>query len=167
MSAAILQVVGYQNSGKTLFIETFIKEAKNRGLKIGVIKHHGHGKPDVYDRKKDTGRHRHAGAVVTGVSGDGLLSINAMNEKEWELEKIISVYSSFELDLIMIEGYKRHHFPRVVMLRDHRDDGLLVGSMIKAIVTQGSQLPNTQSYHVQDINKCIDHLLEELQNGVL
>ncbi|MGA9289672.1 MAG: molybdopterin-guanine dinucleotide biosynthesis protein B, partial [Anaerobacillus sp.] len=106
MKTPILQVIGYQNSGKTLFLERFIKIASSQGFQIGVIKHHGHGEPDLYDDKKDSGRHRNAGAVVTGVSGGGMVSIQAKQADEWELERLLSLYDTFDLDLILVEGYK-------------------------------------------------------------
>ncbi|MCA0987789.1 molybdopterin-guanine dinucleotide biosynthesis protein B [Guptibacillus algicola] len=168
MMPAILQVIGYQNSGKTLFIERLISRASEAGVKVGVIKHHGHGKPDVYDDEKDTGRHRKAGAIVTGVSGDGLLSIHATSEQDWELPQLINLYSSFDLDVILIEGFKNYHYPRVIMVRDHQDEKLLDSTMIKAVITQASNLPDIeQSYTEANIDDCIDHLLEDLTNGVL
>lgn len=168
MIPAILQVIGYQNSGKTSFIERLISLASEAGVKVGVIKHHGHGKPEVYDDEKDTGRHRKAGALVTGVSGDGLLAIHATNEQEWELPQLINLYSSFDLDLILIEGFKRYHYPRIIMLRDQHDEMLLDSPMIKAVITQASNLPDIeQSYFEANIDECIDHLLEDITNGVL
>ncbi|WP_377889627.1 molybdopterin-guanine dinucleotide biosynthesis protein B [Alkalihalobacillus sp. R86527] len=168
MMPAILQVIGYQNSGKTFFVEKFVSRAAEEGLKVGVIKHHGHGKPEVYDDEKDTGRHRKAGAIVTGVSGDGLLSIHATNEKDWELPHLMTLYSSFDLDIILIEGYKDYHYPRVIMVRDHQDKGLLMDSMVKAVITQDSYLPNVEpSYQAKNIDECINQLLEDFTNGVL
>ena len=42
-SALILQVVGYQNSGKTSFVSELTARLSATGLRVGVIKHHGHG----------------------------------------------------------------------------------------------------------------------------
>lgn len=42
-SALILQVVGYQNSGKTSFVSELTKQLSSAGRRVGVIKHHGHG----------------------------------------------------------------------------------------------------------------------------
>lgn len=168
MKPAILQVVGYQNSGKTYFIEQIIKRTSKEGYKVGVIKHHGHGVPEVYDEKKDTGRHRHAGATITGVSGGGLLSIQATREEEWELDTLLSLYASFNLDFIVIEGYKKQAHPRVVMLRDKADEVLLENSSIRAVITHDSKLPDfTPSYYAKDLHGCITYLMEELKNGVL
>lgn len=50
---SILQVVGYQNSGKTTLIEKLCQLAECEGLKLGCFKHHGHGgTPDRLFKEK-------------------------------------------------------------------------------------------------------------------
>lgn len=39
----IVQVVGFQNSGKTTFIERILEKASEQGVHLGCLKHHGHG----------------------------------------------------------------------------------------------------------------------------
>ncbi|MCA0172329.1 molybdopterin-guanine dinucleotide biosynthesis protein B [Bacillus sp. RAR_GA_16] len=162
----VIQVVGYQNSGKTLFAEKFIKEATAQGIKVGVIKHHGHGTPEVYDQKKDSGRHRKAGAVVTGVSGGGMISVQATKENEWELEQLVRLYDSFDLDLILVEGFKEERFPKIVLLRDKDDMNLLnkkhvIGTIMKEIL----DVPIDHSYHYDQMNDCIEDVLKDVRRG--
>ncbi len=53
----ILQIVGYQNSGKTTFVEKLAEKLGQLGVKIGCLKHHGHGgEPDVFAEGKDSDR---------------------------------------------------------------------------------------------------------------
>lgn len=40
---SILQIVGYQNSGKTTLMEKLIQALTYEGMKVATIKHHGHG----------------------------------------------------------------------------------------------------------------------------
>lgn len=68
----ILQIVGYQNSGKTTLMEQLIKQATMEGLRVGAIKHHGHGGVPMIETSKDSSRHELAGAVVTAVEGQVL-----------------------------------------------------------------------------------------------
>lgn len=49
---SILQVVGYQNSGKTTLIEKLCQLAECEGLKLGCFKHHGHGGHQIVFSKK-------------------------------------------------------------------------------------------------------------------
>ncbi|MFK3959573.1 molybdopterin-guanine dinucleotide biosynthesis protein B [Guptibacillus hwajinpoensis] len=164
MRIPILQVIGYQNSGKTLFAEKFIEMATSAGTKVGVIKHHGHGTPDVFDQNKDTGRHRQAGATVTGVSGGGLVSIQATQENEWELDRLIRLYEMFDVDLILIEGYKEESYPKVAIIRDAEDLDLLEKShIIGSIVKEQLDVPVKNSYRYDEMDRCINDVLKVLR----
>ncbi|PEY42477.1 molybdopterin-guanine dinucleotide biosynthesis protein B [Bacillus cereus] len=122
-TAPILQIVGYQNSGKTTLTGKLIQAFSQEGMKVATIKHHGHGGyPEV--PQKDSERHRKAGAVVSSVEGAGLLSLSSLRDK-WPLQEIIRLYEFFEVDLILIEGYKAENYPKVVLLRSVEDIFLL------------------------------------------
>ncbi|WP_144461698.1 molybdopterin-guanine dinucleotide biosynthesis protein B [Siminovitchia fortis] len=121
----IIQIVGFQNSGKTSLIEKLIKACKKKGIAVGTIKHHGHGgTPDRPFLNKDTDRHRQAGAAVTAVEGAGALHIEVMKDY-WELEDIIRIYGQLPVDIILVEGYKKMDYPKVVLLRNQQDEILL------------------------------------------
>ncbi|EMY8535249.1 molybdopterin-guanine dinucleotide biosynthesis protein B [Bacillus paranthracis] len=120
---SLLQIVGYQNSGKTTLVEKIVHALAERKIKVATIKHHGHGGfPEV--AQKDSERHRKAGAVVSSVEGAGLLSLSSLRE-EWSLQEIIRLYEFFEVDIILIEGYKKESYPKVVLLRSEEDVELL------------------------------------------
>lgn len=116
----LFQIVGYQNSGKTTLSLTLIKRLTAAGLKVATVKHHGHGgKPDIA-KEKDSERHIGAGAVVSIVEGGGRLVVHAEKE-QWSLAEEINVVSSFQADVILIEGYKREPYPKAVILRNEAD----------------------------------------------
>lgn len=124
---SILQIVGFQNSGKTTLVEKLISKAKQEGLRVASIKHHGHGGvPDntCSSKSKDSIRHHEAGAMVSSVKGDGVLQLSAKVDN-WNLGKIIELYSFFSIDVIFVEGYKKEHYPKVVLIRNENDLSLL------------------------------------------
>jgi molybdopterin-guanine dinucleotide biosynthesis protein B len=124
-STSILQIVGYQNSGKTTVTEKLISALTKEGMKVGSIKHHGHGgKPDTVKPQKDSSRHKAAGAAVSAVEGGGTLQICAAST-EWTLEDILSLYKVLSVDAVIVEGYKRAPYPKVVLLRSEEDIELL------------------------------------------
>lgn len=120
----ILQIVGYQNSGKTTLMEQLIGQAASEGLRVGTIKHHGHGGIPAADHSKDSIRHEQAGARVTAVEGEGTLRMS-IHQSNWQLSDILAIYASFSMELILIEGYKNEHYPKVVLLRREEDQALL------------------------------------------
>lgn len=126
LTVPILQIVGYQNSGKTTLLTKIIKELSQAGIRVGTIKHHGHGgAPDAFDADKDTAKHRHAGATVSAVEGEGMLQIEAFNADGWTLHDMVAFYRQLPIDIILIEGFKREYFPKVVLLRLEEDYILL------------------------------------------
>ncbi|QHE51437.1 molybdopterin-guanine dinucleotide biosynthesis protein B [Pontibacillus sp. HMF3514] len=135
----ILQVVGYKNSGKTSVITSLIKALQKEGLKVGTLKHHGHGgEPDKLDHGTDSSRHFDAGAVVSGVEGEGVFQWN-VREKSWSLDELLNLYQPLGLDVVLVEGYKSEPYPKWVLLRDDRDVKLLKEvKNIYGIVTSGT-----------------------------
>lgn len=120
----ILQIVGYQNSGKTTLTEQLIAQATSEGFVVGAIKHHGHGGVPMIESSKDSARHEKAGASVTAVEGQGTLRMS-INRSHWQLADILAIYELMDMDLILIEGYKSEHYPKIVLLRRPEDQSLL------------------------------------------
>lgn len=128
----ILQIVGYQNSGKTTVTQQMIRYLTAQGLKVGTIKHHAHGKPAA-PPQKDSTLHEEAGAVIAAVEGNGTLRL-AIEQPLWTLTQILQVYEPFELDAIIVEGYKKELHRKVVLLRHIEDFELLQLPNIVAII---------------------------------
>ena len=120
----ILQIVGYQNSGKTTLMEQLITQATAEGFLVGTIKHHGHGGIPMIESSKDSVRHEKAGASVTAVEGQGTLRMS-IHQSHWQLADILAIYESINMDIILIEGYKNEHYPKIVLLRQAEDQSLL------------------------------------------
>ncbi|WP_245671346.1 molybdopterin-guanine dinucleotide biosynthesis protein B [Pseudobacillus wudalianchiensis] len=125
MNKPILQVTGYQNSGKTTLMMELIEEAARQGWTVASLKHHGHGgTPSLSEDLKDSDRHRRAGALAAGVEGGGVLQITAAKEN-WQLEEILALYRSLPVDLLLVEGYKQAEHPKIVLIKEEKELNLL------------------------------------------
>ncbi|MGE6344371.1 molybdopterin-guanine dinucleotide biosynthesis protein B [Bacillus mycoides] len=162
-ASSILQIVGYQNSGKTTLVEKMVHALAEREMKVATIKHHGHGGfPEV--AQKDSERHRKAGAVVSSVEGAGLLSLSSLRD-EWSLQEIIRLYEFFEVDTILIEGYKTEEYPKIVLLRSTEDAELLHKvENIAAVITWYDAPSNVREeykvFHITEEKLYIDWFLQ-------
>lgn len=158
----VFQVIGYQNSGKTTFVVDYIKESIKYNLKVGTIKHHGHKTPLLnYDEKKDSGKHREAGASVSLVEGNGTFMLTS-NKLNLNLAQFIALYKSFDLDVIVIEGYKYEPYPKVVLLRSDSDLPMLEKIENISCLVANFALPETLSDHYKVFTNqkdCITWLL--------
>ncbi|OQR53710.1 molybdopterin-guanine dinucleotide biosynthesis protein B [Bacillus sp. CDB3] len=167
-ASSILQIVGYQNSGKTTLVEKIVHALAESEMKVATIKHHGHGGfPEV--AQKDSERHRKAGAVVSSVEGAGLLSLSSLRD-EWSLQEIIRLYEFFEVDMILIEGYKAEKYPKVVLLRSAEDIELLhkVENVV-AIITWDNVLSNLREdykvFHITEEKLYVDWFLQTVRSA--
>lgn len=145
-SPVIFQVVGYQNSGKTTVVNKLIKHLSEKGLKIATVKHHGHGgKPDLLETK-DSSMHVSSGAVASIVEGDGRLVLQA-EKANWSLEEHIAILKPLDPHIILIEGFKRADFPKVVLLKDPDSYHLLTLTNIKAVLYWGEKAKDIEDAH--------------------
>lgn len=167
-ASSILQIVGYQNSGKTTLVEKMVHALAEREMKVATIKHHGHGGfPEV--AQKDSERHRKAGAVVSSVEGAGLLSLSSLRD-EWSLQEIIRLYEFFEVDTILIEGYKVEKYPKIVLLRSAEDAELLHKvENIAAVITWYDVPSNVREehkvFHITEEKLYIDWFLQTVRGA--
>jgi len=116
----IIQVVGFQNSGKTTFVKKVLQELSQAGIRAATIKHHGHGgKPEVIENKDST-NHIQSGAFASLVEGAGRLLLQVENN-EWTLEEKIALIKKVDPDVIVIEGHKTENYPKVVLVRNEED----------------------------------------------
>lgn len=163
----IIQIVGYQNSGKTTLMEQLIKQATTEGLRVGTIKHHGHGGAPVENSSKDSSRHEQAGARVSAVEGEGTLRLS-IHQHSWQLADILAIYANFSMDIILIEGYKREHYPKVVLLRTAQDYLLLqqISNILCVIywpsypIDQNLRIP---SFSINEETEYMEFLLNEMR----
>lgn len=130
----VLQVVGYQNSGKTTLVKKIIENLAARNFSVATIKHHGHGgKPDMIENK-DSSEHISAGALASLVEGDGRLLLQG-EKPTWTISEQLAILSPLHPDIIIIEGYKNEDYPKIVILRTIEDRVLLERlSNIKAVL---------------------------------
>ncbi len=117
----VVGLVGYSGSGKTTFLEKLIVVLKKRGYKLGVIKH-THHPVDLDQKGKDTWRHARAGVdVVTLASPNGITLFKKFAAEPAPQEVMdMSIAAAGGLDLIVIEGYKKEHWPKIEVYR-HAD----------------------------------------------
>ncbi|MDQ0220388.1 molybdopterin-guanine dinucleotide biosynthesis protein B [Peribacillus cavernae] len=125
VTPVLFQITGYQNTGKTTVIINLIEYLKSAGFAVSVLKHHGHGTPDLPD--KDSARHFKAGAGAALVEGNGTIQLHASlsDEETDSIEKLLEILNMFNPDIVLIEGYKNKPFPKAVIIKEENDLVLL------------------------------------------
>lgn len=115
---------GYSGSGKTTLIEKMIPILVARGLRISLIKH-AHHEFDVDRPGKDSYRHRQAGATEILISSRKRWALmhELRDAPEPDLHSLMARMSP--CDILLVEGYKREHIPKIEIYREGVGEGLL------------------------------------------
>ncbi|RYG72590.1 molybdopterin-guanine dinucleotide biosynthesis protein B [Lentibacillus lipolyticus] len=147
----VCQVVGYKRSGKTTVMNKLIRHFSANNLKVGSLKHHGHGGEPAMVNGTDSEEHLKSGSVISGVKGENITQLTLSSPLE--LDELIQMYHRFPLDLLLVEGYKQAVYPKIVLVRNETDLSLLQElSAIIAVGTWDVRLPISSSYPVFNMN---------------
>lgn len=108
----IYGVTGWKNCGKTGLMERLVTEITARGFRVSTVKH-AHHSFDVDQPGRDSYRHRVAGASeVLLVSGNRWALMHELRgEAEPPLAEMLAKLS--DVDLVLVEGYKREPHPKI------------------------------------------------------
>ena len=118
----IVAVVGKSDAGKTTFLEKLIRELKNRKIRVGTVKHDVHGF-DIDHPGKDTWRHAQAGADAVIISSPSKVALIKKVEHEMSLDQVAELMS--DMEIILVEGYKRCDKPKIEISRRAHSTELL------------------------------------------
>jgi len=149
-SPNLLCVVGAQNSGKTTFIETVMPRLKERGLRVGVLKH-THHEVEFDTKGKDSWRYAQAGAEqVALMTPSGVAFFDYRPVKVSPEEVIASHFAG--VDLVLIEGCKWSSLPKVEIHRTNISERpvCLEDANLRAIVTDGPFIFGIRSFSLGD-----------------
>ena len=120
----VMGIVGWSGSGKTSLLVELLPLLRAAGLSVSTMKH-AHHRFDVDKPGKDSFRHREAGAseVLVVTSSRWVLMHESRDEPEPSIESLIERMTP--VDLLLIEGFKTHHHPKLEIHRQSEGKPLL------------------------------------------
>jgi molybdopterin-guanine dinucleotide biosynthesis protein B len=156
----VIGLAGWSGAGKTTLIRSLIPELVSRGLTVSTIKHAHHGF-DVDKPGKDSFLHRQAGAKEVLVSSSVRLALmrELRGEPEPPLAELLGRLSP--VDLVIVEGFKREHHPKLEVYRSETEKGFLfpTDGDIEAIATDASGPFPIRHFALDDIAVIADWML--------
>ncbi|WP_421232597.1 bifunctional molybdopterin-guanine dinucleotide biosynthesis adaptor protein MobB/molybdopterin molybdotransferase MoeA [Aeromonas jandaei] len=113
----LLGFAAWSGTGKTTLLEQLIPLLTGRGLRIGVLKH-AHHDFDIDQPGKDSYRLRKAGAQQMMVASRRRHARIIETElAEADFRQLLASFDQTELDLLLVEGFKHEHFPKIELHR--------------------------------------------------
>lgn len=165
----IIGFIGWSGTGKTTLLSNLVPNLIRRGLSVSTMKHTHHDF-DMDQPGKDSHRHREAGArevLVTSQKRWALLH-ELRDEPESEMQSLISKMAP--VDLLLIEGFKAHDYPKIEVHRPSRGKDLrcLTDDSVVALATddvadaqaKGVQLPVID---LNDVSAVADYIVSYLK----
>ena len=123
MTVKVVAFVAKSNTGKTTLLEHVIRELKNRGYKVGAIKHDAQ-RFDIDHPGKDSHRLTEAGADTMLITSPEKLALIKKHAAAPPLEELIATYFA-DVDIVLTEGFKMSSLPKIEVHRQERSPTLL------------------------------------------
>jgi len=126
LNIPIFGFVGYSGVGKTTLLVKILALLKNKGVRVGMIKH-AHHHFDIDKPNKDSYRFRQAGAsqMLIASKQRWALMVEMENLQEPDLKTLLSNLDTTILDLILVEGFKHEYFPKIEVHRPSLNQSLI------------------------------------------
>jgi len=119
----ILGLAGWSGSGKTTLITNLLPHLTKMNIKVSTLKH-AHENFDIDKPRKDSYKHREAGAQEVLISSNKRFAlIHEYKNNEISLNELIKKLSP--VDLILVEGWKNENILKIEIFRKNLDKPLL------------------------------------------
>ena len=111
----VLSIVGRSGVGKTTLLEKLIPELKERGYRVGTVKHHAHTGFEIDHPGKDTWRHAQAGSDHVVIAAPDRIAAIQHIDHEWSIQEIVATMK--DVDIVLTEGFRRADTLKIEVLR--------------------------------------------------
>ena len=102
----VITMTGWSNSGKTTFTTRVVELLTGMGIRVGVIKHHGHKTGGVDVEGKDSWKYAQAGAnPVILSSSDQYAIFVSTPQGEPSRDELVAKIAD-DVDLVIVEGFR-------------------------------------------------------------
>ncbi|MEI9985126.1 MAG: molybdopterin-guanine dinucleotide biosynthesis protein B [Aliidongia sp.] len=172
----VFGLAAWSGSGKTTLLARLLPELTGRGLRVSTMKH-AHHAFDLDQPGKDSYRHREAGAteVLITSATRWALQHELRGAEEPTLEQLVAHMSP--VDLLLVEGFKRHSHPKLEILRPSLGKELLHPNdpMIRAIyaveplpapLRQAIALPIYEEYDIAGVADLVIAQAAPIERGL-
>ena len=109
-------LAGWSGSGKTTLLTRLLPELIGRGVSVSTVKH-AHHDFDVDQPGKDSWQHRQAGATEVMVASGRRWALMHELRDAPEPGLLELVRHMSPVDLLLVEGFKRHPLPKLEVWR--------------------------------------------------
>ena len=115
--------VAKSGTGKTTLLEKLIIELRSRGYRVGAFKAISH-LFEIDQPGKDSYRMAAAGAEATLICSAEKLAFVSTHSEKPQVNDLLNQYFQ-DVDIVLVEGYKRGPLPKIELARQEQQEQLL------------------------------------------
>ena len=159
----VLGFAAFSGTGKTTLLKSLLPLLKREGLRIGVVKH-SHHRFEIDKPGKDSYELRKAGAAEMLIASGSGWALMADTEERGDpsLNAMLARMDQSALDLVLVEGFRHEHFPKIELHRAalgkpllFPDDPWIIALATDGILPQPSKLPLLDINDVRAVTRFI------------
>jgi molybdopterin-guanine dinucleotide biosynthesis protein MobB len=123
MTVKVVSFVAKSGTGKTTLLEKVIARLKERGYRVGAIKHDAH-RFDIDHPGKDSHRLTSAGADTMLIYSPEKLALVKKHAASPPIAELLATYFT-DVDIVLTEGFKQSSMPKIELHRRERSATLI------------------------------------------
>lgn len=154
-------LAGWSGAGKTTLLKRLIPELVGRGLRVSTVKH-AHEGFEIDLPGKDSYEHRKAGATEVLIASSRRFAIIHEHRAEPEPDLGALIGKLAPVDLLLVEGFKRHDHDKLEVHRAANGKAFLhTGDARIVAVATDAPAPNAARpvFHLDEIARIADFIL--------
>ena len=165
MRPPALAVVGWSGSGKTTLLARLVPELRQRGLRVGVVKHSSDAHP-LHREGSDTARYAESGAAFVAFAHPSGVQLTFPEPPE----QVLALLERFAgtVDLVLVEGWKQGPLPKLEVWREGLGPLLAAERQDVLAVVSDSAVPGpVRRFAPDDVRGIATFIHQGLRDGVL
>ncbi len=160
-----LAVVGWSGSGKTTLLTRLVPELRQRGLRVGVVKHSSDAHP-LHREGSDTARYAGSGAAFVAFANPAGVQLS-FPEPPGQVLALLERFAD-TVDLVLVEGWKQGPLPKLEVWREGLGPLLAAERQdVLAVVSEAAVPGAIQRFTPDDVRGIATFLQQCLREGGL
>ena len=152
----LLGFAAYSGTGKTTLLRKLIPLLKDKGIRIGMVKHTHHN-IDIDQPGKDSYELRKSGTAQMVIASPKRTSliVEHTEQEDADLRNALSLLKTDDLDLVLVEGFKHEEIPKIELHRKVMERPFIYpkdANIIAVVVEEGTTLENAENLIQLDFN---------------
>jgi molybdopterin-guanine dinucleotide biosynthesis protein B len=165
MRPPALAIIGWSGAGKTTLLARLVPELRQRGLRVGVVKHSSDTHP-LHREGSDTARYAESGAAFVAFANPAGVQFT-FSEPSGHVLSLLERFAD-RVDLVLVEGWKQGPLPKLEVWREGLGPLLAATRQdVLAVVGDAAVPEGPRRFTPEDVQGIATFIQQCLRDGIL